>query len=106
MIFAQVLRLRFQKVSRVTLAQAITEFARSRRIEKRLREADVFRLWPDIVGARIAERAKPVRLRRGRLVVECVDAVWRTELKFLTPELLEQIRRVVGEGFVNEIFLK
>jgi predicted nucleic acid-binding Zn ribbon protein len=93
-------------VSRVTLAQAITEFARSRHIEKRLREADIFRLWPDIVGPRIAERAKPVRLRRGRLVVECVDAVWRTELKFLTPELLEQIRRVVGEGLVDEIFLK
>ncbi len=93
-------------MSRVTLAQAITEFARSRRIEKRLHEADVFRLWPEIVGPRIAERAKPLRLRRGRLVVECVDAVWRTELKFLTPELLEQIRRVVGEGLVNEIFLK
>jgi len=93
-------------MARVTLAEAITQFARSRRIEKRLREADVFRLWPDIVGPRIAERTTPVKLRRGRLVVKCVDAVWRTELKFLTPEILEEIRRSVGEGLVDEIFLK
>lgn len=90
----------------VTLAQAITEFSRSRRIEKRLREADLFRRWPEIVGSRIARRAKPVRLRRGRLVIECSDAVWRTELQFLKPELLEKISHTIGEGVVKEIFLK
>ena len=74
-----------------TLAQAITEFARKRRIEKRLQEANLFRLWPEIVGSRIANRAKLVRLRGGRLVIQCSDAVWRTELQFLKPEILEKI---------------
>ena len=90
----------------VTLAQAIAEFARSRGIERQLREGDLFRLWPEIVGPRIARRAKPLRLRRGRLVIECSDAVWRTELQFLKPELLEKIQRTVGKGVVREIFLK
>lgn len=90
----------------VTLGQAIAEFAHSRGLERRLREGDLFRLWPEIVGPRIARRAKLVRLRRGRLVIECSDAVWRTELQFLKPELLEKIRRIVGEGVVKEIFLK
>ena len=90
----------------ITLSQAIGEFVRSRRIEKRLREADIFRLWPEIVGSRIAKRTKLVRLRGGRLVVECSDAVWRTELQFMKPELLEKISTSVGEGVVKEIFLK
>lgn len=90
----------------VTLGQAIAEFARSRGLERRLREGDLFRLWPEIVGPRIARRAKLIRLRRGRLVIECSDAVWRTELQFLKPELLEKIQRIVGEGVVKEIFLK
>jgi len=89
-----------------TLAKAIAEFARSKRIEKRLREADLFRLWPEIVGERIARRAKPVHLLRGRLVVECSEDVWRAELQFDKPELLEKIRDAVGEGIVKEIFLK
>jgi predicted nucleic acid-binding Zn ribbon protein len=89
-----------------TLAKAIAEFARSKRIEKRLREADLFRLWAEIVGERIARRAKPVQLHRGRLVVECSDAVWRAELQFHKPELLEKIHDAVGEGIVKEIFLK
>lgn len=93
-------------MSSVTLAQAIAEFARSRGIEKRLREADIFRLWPEIVGPRIAKRAWPLRIWRGRLVIECCDAVWRGELQFLKPELLQKIEQTVGKGLVNEIFLK
>jgi predicted nucleic acid-binding Zn ribbon protein len=89
-----------------TLAKAIAEFARSKHIEKRLREADILRLWPQIVGERIARRTKPVQLQRGRLVIECSEAVWRAELQFLKPELLQKIQDTVGEGFVKEIFLK
>ncbi|MFH1010222.1 MAG: DUF721 domain-containing protein [bacterium] len=93
-------------MSYTTLAKAIADFARSRRIEKRLREADLFRLWPQIIGERIARRAKPAYLRRGRLVIECSDAVWRAELQFLKPELLQKIGKAIGEGIVKEIFLK
>jgi len=93
-------------VSYTTLAGAIADFARSRRIEKRLREADLFRLWPHIVEEHIARQAKPLFLKRGRLVIECTDDVWRTQLHFLKPELLQRIRQAIGEGIVKEIFLK
>jgi predicted nucleic acid-binding Zn ribbon protein len=93
-------------MSYTTLAEAIAEFARSRHLERRLRGADLFRLWPQIVGERIARRAKPAHLQRGRLVIECGDSVWRAELQFLKPELLEKIHDAVGEGIVKEIFLK
>lgn len=89
-----------------TLAKAIAEFARSKRIERRLREADVIRLWPEIVGERIARRVTPLHITRGRLVIECSDAVWRAELQFHKPELLQRIHDAVGEGIVKEIFLK
>jgi len=45
-------------------------------------------LWRRIVGARIAERTRPGRLRAGTLNVGVASAVWAHELSFFTEQII------------------
>lgn len=48
--------------------------------------------WEAAVGARISERARPVSLVRGVLVVRVATSVWASELSFLAGAIVERLR--------------
>jgi hypothetical protein len=49
--------------------------------------------WRAAVGLRIAERAKPVSLERGTLLVKVATSVWANELQMLAPELVLRLKQ-------------
>jgi hypothetical protein len=57
-----------------------------------VRPAVAPRVWRDAVGARIAERAAPVSLIAGVLLLRVPSSVWAHELSLLSPELCERLR--------------
>lgn len=48
--------------------------------------------WRAAVGPRIADRARPLAIERGILVLLVATSVWANELQMLTKELIERIR--------------
>lgn len=50
------------------------------------------REWRAAVGPRIADRARPMSLERGVLVVRVATSAWATELQMLAPELVARLR--------------
>ena len=50
------------------------------------------KVWRDAVGARIAERASPVSLYGGVLLLRVPSSVWAHELSLLTSELCERLQ--------------
>ena len=48
--------------------------------------------WRQAVGARIASRTEPGRLRGGVLTVHAASSAWAQELTFLAPEILTRVR--------------
>jgi hypothetical protein len=50
------------------------------------------REWKLVVGLRIADRAQPVSLERGILLVKVTTSVWANELQMLAPELVARLR--------------
>ena len=51
----------------------------------------VFGEWPNIVGEQVAQHVKPIKLERGRLIVEIDDPSWATQMRFLEPQLIEKL---------------
>jgi hypothetical protein len=49
-------------------------------------------VWRGAVGARIADRARPVELDRGVLVVRAATNVWASELSLLSKDLIARLR--------------
>jgi len=56
-----------------------------------------FSWWERAVSRRIAEVARPVRLKHGTLIVHCKSSAWAQELSFQQEDLLASIRELVPQ---------
>lgn len=60
--------------------------------------------WDDIVGARIAERARPLEIRGKTLFVDVDGSAWMHELTFLKEDILRKLNeRVPGGEAIDQI---
>lgn len=59
--------------------------------------------WAAALGPQIAQRATPVRLVRGELVVAVAEAVWRQELSLLAPQIAAKLNRALGRDVVQRL---
>lgn len=75
-------------------------------LAERLREAEIWRIWPEVVGEALALRAYPVRIIDGKLTVAVSSAPWMQELRFMTDVMKEKLNRSLGVEVVREIVLK
>lgn len=62
--------------------------------------------WEEAVGPEIARHCRPSALRAHVLEATVDSSVWCQQLKLRTPELLEALRRVLGEAAPTEIRLR
>ncbi len=59
----------------------------------RVRPAVSEKVWRDAVGPRIADRARPVWLHEGMLVLRVPTSVWAHELSLLSEEVCGRLRQ-------------
>jgi len=71
-----------------------------------LAEARIFAFWSKSMPPRIMERARPVRLHRGVLYVNCISSVWAQELHHMSTELLQRIRAYEPKARVDALRFK
>lgn len=75
-------------------------------LAERLRDAEIWRVWPEVVGAVVAARAQPLRIINGTLTVAVSSAPWMQELRFMTGMMKEKLNSRLGSEVVREIILK
>jgi len=75
-------------------------------LAERLKEAEIWRLWPEIVGQTVAARAVPLRIIKGVLTVAVSSGPWKQELSFLKGMMIERLNDRLGGEVVKEIILK
>lgn len=64
--------------------------------------AAVFGQWETIVGPALAAHVRPIRLDRSALLVGVDHPAWVTQVRHLTPEILERVREVCGKSGAPE----
>ena len=64
----------------------------------------IWRVWDDAVGAQIARRARPVRLRGKTLVVAVSSAPWMQELQLLKPTIRAELNARLPRPLVGDLF--
>jgi len=95
-------RMRFPR----PLTDLLQDELRGLGLAERLREADIWRLWPDVVGPAIAARAQPLRIINGTLTVGVSSGPWMQELTFLKGMIREKLNARLEGEVVREITLK
>lgn len=75
-------------------------------LDEKGRQYEAFRLWPDIVGERVAAHTKPLYIVDGNLHVHCQGSVWSQELTFRKSEIIEKINEALGKRAIKDIRYK
>ena len=88
------------------LADLLEEGLASLGLGERLREFEIWRLWPEVVGPAIASRAQPLRIINRVLTVAVSSGPWMQELNFLKGMIREKLNSRLGSEVVTEIALK
>ncbi len=62
--------------------------------------------WEEAVGREIADHCRPTALRGGRLEATVDSSVWCQQLQLRAPEILQALRRLLGEDAPSELRLR
>jgi len=88
------------------VAALLAETFRGKPLEKRLGEAEIWRVWEGAVGTRIASKARPSKFNDGVLTVVVTSAPWMQQLNFMKRDIVERLNEKIGKSLVREIYLK
>jgi len=55
-------------------------------------------VWGEVAGERVAAVAQPVSEREGTVMIECADPVWVEELDLMQRQLLDALRKRLGDA--------
>ena len=76
---------------------------RESREPKKQDEQIVCSFWAPTVGARIARLTQPIRLYRGRLVVDVEGHDWRRQLAAMSGEITAKLNATLGKTVLEGI---
>jgi predicted nucleic acid-binding Zn ribbon protein len=68
----------------------------------------VFGKWEEIVGKKVGDHTRPVRIARDILYVEVNDHLWLAQLKYMSADILKKLERSIRPGVFKDLkfFLK
>lgn len=86
------------------MERAARVFQKNKLSKNLLSDEDVLRAaWSAAVGKSIASHTSRVRLVRTSLVVEVEDAIWQRQLRGLSQQILDRVRRLTGFTSLAEV---
>jgi predicted nucleic acid-binding Zn ribbon protein len=74
------------------------------RIDKRRAEAEVVKVWNDLLDPAIVAHAQPTGLNKGTLFVTVDSSVWLSEIvRYRRKEILDRLQHGFGRDFITRI---
>ena len=91
--------LRAQPASAV-LPRVLTDL----RMERRRAEAEVVKVWNNLLDPNIVAHAQPTGIRKGTLFVTVDSSVWLSEIvRYRRKEILDRLQHSFGRDFIARI---
>jgi len=74
------------------------------RIDRRRSEAEVVKVWNDLLDPAIVAHAQPTGLRKGTLFVTIDSSVWLSEIvRYRRKEILDRLQHCFGRDLIAKI---
>ena len=92
----------------VSMAEAIdmSPFLKRLGVRDGDKQMEVYRRWAEVVGESVARNTQPVRFSKGVLSVTVSSAAWLHNLTMMKPQILANLAKEFGEGFVKDVRLR
>jgi predicted nucleic acid-binding Zn ribbon protein len=75
----------------------------SQGMDQRLRQENAVVLWDEIVGKKIAQASKAVKIERGTLLIEVKSSAWKHQIQMLKPDILKKLNAQLGPNTVKNL---
>lgn len=85
------------------ISEALSELVREREWQSSIAEGNLFSMWKVIVGEEIAERAEPISLLDGILLIKCTTTAWATQMSMMENEILSTIQKSAPGALVESL---
>ncbi len=66
-------------------------------------DANIWRVWEEVVGPAISKNARPLWIKNGKLKVTVSDPIWLQELQFVEKDIREKLNDKLGRKGVDKI---
>jgi hypothetical protein len=66
-------------------------------------DADIWKVWDEVVGQAISKNARPLWIKNGKLKVTVSDPIWLQELKFVEKDIREKLNDKLGRKAIDTI---
>ena len=86
-----------------TISDIVSSIVKVKDLKSKADSVDFFPYWKEIVGAENFEFCKPIRLNKGILTVEAIDAAYVQELSLKQTEFKKKISELGYAGAVSSI---
>jgi predicted nucleic acid-binding Zn ribbon protein len=74
------------------------------RIDSRRAEAEIIKVWNNLLDPAIVEHAQPVGLRKGTLFVNVDSSAWLSEIvRYRRKEILDRLQHSFGRDLIAKI---
>lgn len=90
----------------VKIADAVSAALQRLGLESRVRQHDIWRIWPLVVGPQIARHAQPFSVWQGRLIVHVTDSVWLHHLSMMRHRLVRAVNERLAPAEIREMVLR
>jgi predicted nucleic acid-binding Zn ribbon protein len=93
-----------RKITGTTAGDALKGVMKNLRIDQRLAETEVLKVWNSQMDPNIVKHAHPTGLRNGTLMVSVDNPVWHAEIvRYRRREILERLQNSFGRDVIARI---
>ena len=73
-------------------------------LDQRRREAEVAKVWKNLIDPSVTAHAQPASIRKGTLFVDVDSNVWLSEIvRYRRHEILQRLQHAFGKEFIARI---
>jgi predicted nucleic acid-binding Zn ribbon protein len=94
-----------KKTNNYPIKEAIDEFLKTFKLEKKIKEQQIIQSWETVVGKGIDRYTEEIRIKDGVMFVKLRSSVVRDELSYSKEKLLNALNSICGQPILKDIVL-
>lgn len=95
-----------KKTNNYPIKEAIDEFLKTFKLEKKFKERQIIHSWEMVVGKGIDRYTEDIRIKDGVMYVKLRSSVVRDELSYSKEKLIFALNSVCGQPILKDIVLQ
>jgi predicted nucleic acid-binding Zn ribbon protein len=89
-----------------SISHIIEKYIDDKKLGSKLNSGKIFNYWAEIVGAEIANNAKPEKLKNKVLYISTNNPIWAGELSLMSQDIISKINGYLKEDAVSVLRIK